>query len=105
MLIRLFQQTAMGSIVGCLDQVPGESLRQFQQQFASEDACAEYLTACRWPDGFRCPRCGQTSAYRFGRPSALAVCLLPLSGLCDGRDNHFHNSKTPAHRRGFGLRI
>ena len=24
---------------------------------------------------------------RLGRPPALAVCLLPLSGLCDGRDN------------------
>jgi transposase len=27
-----------------------KSLRQFQQQFASEDACAEHLTVCRWRD-------------------------------------------------------
>jgi transposase-like protein len=39
------------------------SLREFQRQFADEAACREYLEACRWPDGFRCPRCGQTRAF------------------------------------------
>lgn len=31
---------------------------EFQQRFAEEEACREYLFACRWPDGFRCRRCG-----------------------------------------------
>lgn len=31
---------------------------EFQEAFDSEEACREYLFACRWPDGFRCPRCG-----------------------------------------------
>jgi transposase-like protein len=31
---------------------------EFQERFASEEACREYLFACRWPDGFRCRRCG-----------------------------------------------
>jgi hypothetical protein len=26
-----------------------KSLRQLQEQFASEEACADYLTASRWP--------------------------------------------------------
>jgi ribosomal protein L37AE/L43A len=30
----------------------------FQERFATEEACREYLFACRWPDGFRCRRCG-----------------------------------------------
>lgn len=34
------------------------SLREFQTRFADEDACRLYLAASRWPDGFRCPRCG-----------------------------------------------
>jgi len=31
---------------------------QFQERFSSEAACREYLFACRWPEGFRCRRCG-----------------------------------------------
>jgi hypothetical protein len=31
---------------------------EFQERFASEQACREYLFACRWPDGFCCRRCG-----------------------------------------------
>jgi transposase-like protein len=34
------------------------SLREFQRRFADEEACRQYLAASRWPDGFRCPRCG-----------------------------------------------
>lgn len=40
-----------------------KTLRQFQSDFATEEACQEYLTACRWPDGFICPRCGHNKAY------------------------------------------
>ena len=39
-----------------------KNLREFQSQFASEEACRAYLTACRWPDGFVCPQCGSRSA-------------------------------------------
>lgn len=42
--------------------VPG-SLIQFQQRFSDEAACAAYLAAVRWPQGFVCPRCGQTKAW------------------------------------------
>src|SRR6516225_8005898 len=40
-----------------------KTLRQFQVDFATEEACQEYLTMCRWPDGFTCPRCGHDKAY------------------------------------------
>jgi Transposase zinc-ribbon domain len=30
----------------------------FQEHFATEEACREYLFASRWPDGFRWSRCG-----------------------------------------------
>lgn len=35
----------------------------FQKHFASEEACRERLFKLRWPEGFRCPRCGCDSAY------------------------------------------
>lgn len=34
------------------------TILEFQERFATEEACREYLFGCRWPDGFRCPRCG-----------------------------------------------
>ena len=40
-----------------------KTLRQFQSEFATEEACQRYLAACRWPDGFTCPRCGHGKAY------------------------------------------
>jgi|GEM_PF-491746 len=35
---------------------------QFQDWFASEDACASYLEKLRWPGGFCCPACGVRDA-------------------------------------------
>lgn len=42
---------------------------EFQERFATEEACREYLFASRWPDGFRCRRCGggEAGAMRRGR--------------------------------------
>ncbi len=37
---------------------PG-TFQEFDSWFADEAACREYLMRLRWPDGFRCPRCGQ----------------------------------------------
>lgn len=39
------------------------SLMEFMQQFPSEDECFQYLVGKRWPDGFRCSKCGHTEAY------------------------------------------
>ena len=39
-------------------------LAAFQAQFATDKACRGYLAASRWPDGFRCPRCGHVEAYK-----------------------------------------
>lgn len=35
---------------------------EFQAQFPDERACWSYLVECRWPAGYRCPRCGSQSA-------------------------------------------
>ena len=40
------------------------SLGEFEQRFGDEGACAEYLAAVRWPDGFVCPGCSWTKAWR-----------------------------------------
>ncbi|PIV53784.1 MAG: hypothetical protein COY53_05405 [Elusimicrobia bacterium CG_4_10_14_0_8_um_filter_37_32] len=30
---------------------------QFEQRFAPEEACYDYVFQLRWPDGFQCSRC------------------------------------------------
>ena len=40
------------------------SLIEFQQRFSNEAACVEYLFAARWPQGFRCPGCGNGKAWQ-----------------------------------------
>ncbi|HRX71826.1 MAG TPA: IS1595 family transposase [Candidatus Competibacteraceae bacterium] len=41
----------------------GLSLPLFLEQFGTETQCEAALERARWPDGFRCPRCGQTAHY------------------------------------------
>ena len=36
---------------------------QFDELFPSDDACKAYLTARRWPEGVRCPRCGNAGVW------------------------------------------
>jgi hypothetical protein len=39
----------------------------FESWFGDDAACREFLTRLRWPDGFACPRCAGTDAWRTGR--------------------------------------
>jgi transposase-like protein len=43
------------------------TLMEFEKQFATDEACRQYLEQLRWPEGFRCPRCGCSQAWRMGR--------------------------------------
>jgi transposase-like protein len=71
-----------------------KTLREFQSKFATEEACQQYLAACRWPDGFVCPRCGNRRAYELGklRRWQCAGCRHQVS-LTAG--TILHNTKTP----------
>ena len=39
------------------------TLGELEARFSTEDACLEYLSQLRWPDGFRCPRCGHPKGW------------------------------------------
>ena len=39
------------------------NLAEFEARFATEEACRDYLFQLRWPEGFRCPRCGHGAAW------------------------------------------
>ncbi len=40
------------------------ALEAFQERFHSEEACADFLLARKWPHGFSCSRCSHTTAFR-----------------------------------------
>jgi transposase-like protein len=71
-----------------------KSLREFQWKFATEEACQQYLAACRWPDGFVCPKCGNRRAYELAnlRRWQCVGCRYQAS-LTAG--TILHNTKTP----------
>ena len=39
------------------------SFMQFKNLFNSEDACRDHLFKIRWPNGFKCPKCGHETYY------------------------------------------
>lgn len=43
------------------------TLMEFEEHFATEAACRDYLVRLRWPNGFVCPRCASQKAWRTER--------------------------------------
>jgi transposase-like protein len=43
--------------------VPQMTFADFDRMFPNEQACWQYLYARRWPNGVRCPRCGNDHVY------------------------------------------
>lgn len=39
------------------------NLTELEANFGTEEACRAYLARLRWPDGFRCPRCGHGRSW------------------------------------------
>lgn len=44
-----------------------QTLLELEKRFSTDEACRDYLAALRWPDGFRCPRCGSSKAWKMQR--------------------------------------
>ncbi|MGB3225386.1 MAG: IS1595 family transposase [Desulforhopalus sp.] len=42
---------------------PGVSMNRFFQQYGTEELCKAKLFRAKWPDGFRCPKCGYEQYY------------------------------------------
>lgn len=44
-----------------------KTLSDFEARFSTEEGCRDYLFQLRWPNGFRCPRCGHGKAWYIGK--------------------------------------
>lgn len=67
---------------------------EFQEQFATEAACLDYLAASRWPEGFVCPGCGGRSAWVLERRHLwqCSECALQTSVTAG---TVMHKTRTP----------
>jgi transposase-like protein len=43
------------------------TLMEMERRFGTEDACRQYLFSLRWPQGWRCPRCGGAGGWAVRR--------------------------------------
>ena len=61
--IYLIQVTPRCSVRAGVEDYP-RNLAEFERRFATQQACRAYLEQLRWSEGFRCPRCDGTKAWR-----------------------------------------
>lgn len=56
------------------------TLLEFEERFATEPACWDYLFRLRWPEGFTCPRCAARRGWRGTRGRVIcAACRYQAS--------------------------
>jgi len=67
--------------------------REFDDLIASEDACRQYLTAIRWPDGFVCPDCAHPAAWQLG--TGLYQCRQCRRRVSVTAGTLFHDTRMP----------
>jgi transposase-like protein len=53
---------------------PPKNMMEFSRTFATNEACAAYLFNLRWLDGYACPKCGATKAYRVRGTPSMVQC-------------------------------
>jgi transposase-like protein len=71
-----------------------ENALEFQEKFSTEENCWKYLYSCRWPDGFKCPRCGGNRASII-TTRGLIQCLDCRYQASVTSGTVMHRSRTP----------
>ena len=69
------------------------SMAEFEERFSTEAACRDYLFRVRWPDGWRCPRCGAQRGWPNARRLIECRACAHQSSLTAG--TVFHGTKRP----------
>lgn len=70
---------------------------EFQRWFPDDEACAEYLFQSRWPEGFRCPRCGNGHAWPVIKRRTLWECAACHRQTSLTAGTVLHKTRTPLH--------
>jgi len=69
------------------------NLSEFRDRFATEEACAAYLIALKWPDGFRCTKCGGSGGWKMSR--GLFLCQDCRCQISVTSGTIFHQTRKP----------
>ena len=69
------------------------NLPEFEERFATETACLEYLREQRWPDGFRCGHCKNDKGWLNGRGLMECRACHHQTSLTSG--TIFHKTRLP----------
>src|SRR2546426_9130125 len=78
-LVGIDSQRSLGYILSM------HTLRSFDAQFSTDEACKTYLVKKRWPDGVRCPRCkAKEKVYALKTPFRWTCC----NPDCGGRKGY-----------------
>ena len=72
----------------------GLSLSQFLDLYGTEEQCHGALAKWRWPDGFRCPKCGK-ARHSYLEPRRLYQCSACGLQTSARAGTIFHKSRTP----------
>ena len=66
---------------------------EFEEQFSTEQACHDYLSRLRWPDGFQCPHCPGRKAWEDAQDRLIcSTCGYQASVT---RGTIFHGTRKP----------
>lgn len=71
---------------------PG-TLLEFERWFRTEESCRDYLERIRWPEGFVCPRCKTSKAWR--AKQGIFHCQGCRTNIYLTAGTVFHRSKVP----------
>lgn len=53
---------------------PPKNIAEFSRRFATEEACAAYLFNLRYPDGYKCSKCGSVRAWQVAEKPGTMIC-------------------------------
>lgn len=70
------------------------SLIEYQKEFSTEKECIKHLQKMRWPDGFKCSRCGHDEAW-FIRTRNILDCKQCRAKISLTAGTIFHKTRTP----------
>lgn len=71
------------------------TMQEFDAWFATEEGCARYVQRLRWPEGFRCPRCGGEKAWLTARSLLHCAGCQRQTSLTAG--TLFEGTRKPLH--------
>lgn len=74
-----------------------KSVEDFRKLLGSDKACIDYLIRSRWPDGFKCPECGNETYWR-RKNRNLLLCRSCRKDVSPTTGTLMHGSHIPIHK-------